>query len=351
MLHGCNFSWKGMGLLAITAKEIAALAGVSRGTVDRALKDRPRISKETKEKILKIAEQYNYRPNLIGKALVSAGQKVHVAAILTSVGNPFFDDVKDGIYAAVKAYEDYGIELHLTELKGYNPEEFISAIENLDDGTENLIITPLDDEILKEKLEELAEKGMNIVILSSDIEVRGKLSFVGCDCLKSGKIAGRMVGLLSAGHARLCIVTGSTLHPGHRWRVEGVSSVASEYSDIKIVEVIENNDDNETAYKAMKEALNRNEDIDFVCITAGGVQGTLRAIKEDGRKIKVCSFDDIPATKEAMKNGKILATICQQPYEQGYNAVKSIFDKVIAKAKVAERQCSELSIKVDYSIQ
>lgn len=340
-----------MGHLAITAKEIAALAGVSRGTVDRALKNRPRISRETKERILKIAEQYNYKPNLIGKALVSSGQKVGVAVILTSVGNPFFDDVKNGIFAAVKAYEDYGIEINLSELKGYNPEELISALENIQDGIENLIITPVDDEKLKGKLQELVEKGINVVLLSSDIDVKGKLSFVGCDCLRSGKIAGRMVGLLSEGHARLCIVTGSTLHPGHRWRVEGVSSVVREYSDIKIVDVIENNDDNETAYLAMKAALNRNGDIDFVCITAGGVQGTLKAIEEDGRKIKVCSFDDIPATKEAMKNGKILATICQQPYEQGYNAVKSIFDKVIAKTHVEERQYSELSIKVDYSIQ
>lgn len=340
-----------MGHLAITAKEIAALAGVSRGTVDRALKNRPRISRETKERILKIAEQYNYKPNLIGKALVSSGQKVGVAVILTSVGNPFFDDVKNGIFAAVKAYEDYGIEINLTELKGYNPEELISALENIQDGIENLIITPVDDEKLKGKLQELVEKGINVVLLSSDIDVKGKLSFVGCDCLRSGKIAGRMVGLLSEGHARLCIVTGSTLHPGHRWRVEGVSSVVREYSDIKIVDVIENNDDNETAYLAMKAALNRNGDIDFVCITAGGVQGTLKAIEEDGRKIKVCSFDDIPATKEAMKNGKILATICQQPYEQGYNAVKSIFDKVIAKTHVEKRQYSELSIKVDYSIQ
>lgn len=340
-----------MGHLAITAKEIAALAGVSRGTVDRALKNRPRISRETKERILKITEQYNYKPNLIGKALVSSWQKVGVAVILTSVGNPFFDDVKNGIFAAVKAYEDYGIEINLTELKGYNPEELISALENIQDGIENLIITPVDDEKLKGKLQELVEKGINVVLLSSDIDVKGKLSFVGCDCLRSGKIAGRMVGLLSEGHARFCIVTGSTLHPGHRWRVEGVSSVVREYSDIKIVDVIENNDDNETAYLAMKAALNRNGDIDFVCITAGGVQGTLKAIEEDGKKIKVCSFDDIPATKEAMKNGKILATICQQPYEQGYNAVKSIFDKVIAKTHVEERQYSELSIKVDYSIQ
>ena len=56
--------------MPITAKEIAALAGVSRGTVDRALKNRPGIKEETKQRILEIAKKYNYKPHIIGKALV-----------------------------------------------------------------------------------------------------------------------------------------------------------------------------------------------------------------------------------------------------------------------------------------
>lgn len=56
--------------MAITSKEIAELAGVSRGTVDRALKGREGVNPKTKERILKIAEENNYKPNLIGKALV-----------------------------------------------------------------------------------------------------------------------------------------------------------------------------------------------------------------------------------------------------------------------------------------
>ena len=56
--------------MPITEKEIAALAGVSRGTVDRALKDRPGVSPETKARVLAIAKKYNYRPNILGTALV-----------------------------------------------------------------------------------------------------------------------------------------------------------------------------------------------------------------------------------------------------------------------------------------
>ena len=54
--------------MAITAQKIAELAGVSRGTVDRALKNRPGVNPETKQKILDIAQKYNY--NYLSQSIV-----------------------------------------------------------------------------------------------------------------------------------------------------------------------------------------------------------------------------------------------------------------------------------------
>ncbi|RIK56054.1 hypothetical protein DCC62_30730 [candidate division KSB1 bacterium] len=54
---------------AITIKDIAKLANVSQSTVSKALNDRPDIGLETKEHILRIAEQHNFLPNASGKAL------------------------------------------------------------------------------------------------------------------------------------------------------------------------------------------------------------------------------------------------------------------------------------------
>ena len=336
--------------MAITAKEIAELAGVSRGTVDRALKGREGVNPKTKERILKIAEEHNYKPNLIGKALVYSNRSVPVAVIMNSIGNSFFDDVKKGMLAAEREYSDYGIKLNIREIKGYNACDIIKAVSDLPEDTKNIILTPVDDEALCKKIDEMTDSGINVITLSSDISDSKRLTYVGCDYLKSGETAGRLVGLLSGGNANLCIVTGSLAHKGHKLRVEGVQNITREYDNISIVDVIENNDDNDRAYIAMKDALQRNENIDFVCITAGGVTGTLKAIKESKRKIKVCSFDDTETTRKAIKNGEILATICQQPYEQGYNAVKSIFEAVVAKTAVSEYQYSQLYIKVDKSL-
>lgn len=336
--------------MAITAKEIAELAGVSRGTVDRALKGREGVNPETKERILKIAEEHNYKPNLIGKALAYSNHSIPVDVIINSLGNLFFDDVKTGMLAAEKAYSDYGIKLNIREFKGYNADNLISALEETPSDVKNIIITPVENNRLTEKINLMVDNGVNVITLSSDISNSSRMTYVGCDYLKSGETAGRLVGLLSGGNAKLCIVTGSSLHNGHRMRVQGVQNITHEYENISIVDVIENNDDNDRAYIAMKDALQRNEDIDFVCITAGGVTGTLKAIKESKRKIKVCSFDDTQTTRKAMQNGEILATICQQPFEQGYNAVKSIFEAVVAKTDVPEYQYSQLYIKVDKSL-
>ena len=47
--------------MGVTSKDIARICGVSRATVDRALHDKPRIDPQTKERILKVAEEMGYR--------------------------------------------------------------------------------------------------------------------------------------------------------------------------------------------------------------------------------------------------------------------------------------------------
>jgi LacI family transcriptional regulator len=54
----------------VTIKDIARMANVSHTTVSRAMNDKSRIRNETKEKILSIAKELNYRPDFIARSLV-----------------------------------------------------------------------------------------------------------------------------------------------------------------------------------------------------------------------------------------------------------------------------------------
>lgn len=337
--------------MPITAKEIAKLAGVSRGTVDRALKGRPGINVQTKKRILEIAEKYNYKPNIIGKALVDSGKNITVPVILNSIGNPFFDDVKAGILSGAEEFSSYGFELSFFEFKGYDAAELLRLLDALPKDTSQLILTPICDDAVEKRLRAMGEAGVKIVMLSSELEGIPNALYIGCDYQKSGKIAGRLVGMLSQGHANLFIVTGSAYHKGHALRVEGIQKlIRNEYPHVCLLGVSENSDDDDLAYATMRSALQQYPQMDFVSITAGGVSGTLRAIREISPAIRVCTFDDTPVTREALRSGSVLATICQQPFEQGYQAVKVLFETIVLKNEVHHKFYPALSIKVDQSL-
>lgn len=66
--------------MTITQKDLAKMAGVAESTVSRALNDKPGVSRETREEILKLAEEHDYRPNLMARGL--AREKTHMLALL-----------------------------------------------------------------------------------------------------------------------------------------------------------------------------------------------------------------------------------------------------------------------------
>ena len=68
-MHGKNKKQQKMSKEIITIKDIAARAGVSTGTVDRVLHNRPNVSKSALEKVNKALEELDYRPNMYASAL------------------------------------------------------------------------------------------------------------------------------------------------------------------------------------------------------------------------------------------------------------------------------------------
>jgi len=86
--------------MAQTMKDIARKAGVSKSTVSRALNNDPRINEKTRDKILKIAREMNYRPHHMARAL--AKKRTNIIGVLIpkaprSVSDPFFLEFLGGI--------------------------------------------------------------------------------------------------------------------------------------------------------------------------------------------------------------------------------------------------------------
>ena len=113
-----------------TIKEIAALAGVSRGTVDRVLNDRGAVNPETAEKIRKIAKELDYKPNRAGLVLAAQKKRLKLGVILFSTGNPFFQDVLAGINEKAEELAGYNCTV-ITKQISFGVEAQLQAVKEL----------------------------------------------------------------------------------------------------------------------------------------------------------------------------------------------------------------------------
>src|SRR6187431_637589 len=97
----------------IRIKDIARLAGVSVGTVDRVLHNRGRVSPEALQKVTSVMEQIDYKPNLIARTLGS-NKNYKLAALLPDPKlDPYWAQSNMGILQAQSEWAQYGVQIDL----------------------------------------------------------------------------------------------------------------------------------------------------------------------------------------------------------------------------------------------
>lgn len=315
----------------ITLKEIAQLAGVSRGTVDRALHNRPGVNPEVAKRIRRLAKEAGYVPDRAGKALACRRNPVKIGVILNSKDNPFFTPLIAGIHQAERDYADYALHILLRECKGADASRQAAYMKSLaGESISALILTPVNDVQVKAAVRQLAAS-IPVITVNTDMEDSQRIAHVGCDYIGSGKAAAQLAGLFTAQHPSgivpvdAAIVIGSIQILGHTQRVSGFSAVCKEeYPHIKVVDVLENNDDDTLSYEAVSCLLQKSSPR-LLYFAAGGVEGGLKAVDDscppENRPI-IIACDETPVTRAGLLDGRIQAVISQQPFEQGYEAVR-----------------------------
>lgn len=309
--------------MAVTIKEIAQRSGVSRGTVDRVLNHRGNVSADTERLVTQVATEMGYRPNIAGKALAARKKNFTIGVVLCSEENEFFDDVLEGIHRAESESADYGVSVLIRTTKGYEVEQQLKIIEELRPQIHFLILNAINDERIVQIINELYEENIMVITINTDVKNSKRICHVGSNYSKSGETAGGMMGLITGGKGKVGIASGSQKILGHSERVKGFTRVCeSRYPGIEIIDMIETEDDNRIAYDNTISLLHRNPEVEAVYIVAAGFSGVCKAIKDSNRlDIKVIACDCTKTMSGLIQNGMVQATICQQPFTQGYKSV------------------------------
>lgn len=324
----------------MTIKEIAQLCGVSRGTVDRVLNCRGHVNPQTEALILDTIRRQGYTKNMAGRALTVKRSEPVIGVIVCSEGNPFFDDVLAGVRQAREDLSDYGVTLDVRTMRGYEVDRQLSQIDSLRESVSALVVQPINDPRIEAALTALLAAGKPVVTLNSDIAPSCRCCYVGSDYETGGAAAAGLVRLVTGGSARLGVITGVDTLMGHVLRLKGFEErLRAACPGITVVARASAMDDPATAYAVTREMLSVHADIDALFVLAACASDVCRAVLDVGRSsIRVVAYDDVPSTREMMRRGVIRAVVCQQPFDQGFRAVRAAFDMILSGRLLCDRR-------------
>lgn len=310
----------------ITIKDIAKIAHVSNTTVSRALNNQSRIRNETKERILSIAKELNYRPDFIARSLVMKRTKT-LGLVITTIANPFYTELAQGIEATARKL-GYNIILCSTQSDLGTERLDIEMLRSK--GVDGIILTSA--HMGDPNIVELAEEGFPIVLVNRrtyDPMVRGLVDYVGIDNIQGGFWA--VEHLIKLGHRRIGIIGGSSESSVGFERLEGGKRALTAYGLKQIDDYfLEGDFLKESGYRGGMKFIKMAEPPTAVFAANDYMAlGTYQAVMEEGLKvpeeIAIVGFNDIEFT--SMK-GIELTTIGQKKYEMGALSVENLVERI-----------------------
>ena len=319
-------------MAAVTIKQIANHAGVSIGTVDRALHGRSGVNAEVAKRILEIADMLGYKPNMAAKAL-SKKTPTTIGVVFHVQINPFFESVAEGIRKAIAGYKDFGFVANIRYGKDFCAEDQLKNInELLEEGVDALIVVPLNDERVSEKLRELKKEDFPVVLLLSDLSAEERFAYVGCNAYEVGWVAAGIMGIACGGKGRILYATSPLQILGTQQRLDGFThAIRSRYPEMAVDDVVEFENDEIQAYKKAVTVFSSLSNIDGIMVATGSLNGFFQAFFEATHlhKTKLVTLDLSNQVMEAMRTGTVVASVVQHPTAQGREAVQILIEHFI----------------------
>ena len=315
--------------------DIARLAGVSVGTVDRVIHNRGKVSKENLEKIQAVLNQVNYRPNLIARSLASK-KHFKIIAITPSFGNgQYWEAVSAGIDAAANEMKQYNT--HITKLffDQYDNSSFDKTVENiLEEKADGVLIATLFPESVVKLTEKLDSKSIPYTFIDSDIESENRLAYFGTDSYDGGKIAAKLLSekINPSSDILIAKIINKGKKDSQQWvnRWKGFCDFLKKYGfkgNLFQTE-LSLDEDNFTVLDDVFRELPKIEGVVMFNSTCYIVGEYLKATSLS--RIKLVGYDLIEKNTNLLSDGIVTALIAQRPGSQGYNAAKSIFNYLVS---------------------
>ncbi len=317
----------------IGIKEIARLAGVSIGTVDRVIHNRGHVAPETRTLINNIINELNYKPNFIGRSLASKTKTITVL-IPDSSGNAYWELPMHGLYNAISEIEPFNFHVDITTYDYSNENSFKNGLQKIIQlNPDGVILAPLfeNESIKATKLFEKAN--IPYVLIDIMLENSKPLAYYGENSLQSGMVAARLMHMLTKNNKKNKILIIKPL-------VFQAHTIHFDLREKGFLNYFQSQ--NLSNYEFSSHVLDVSSKLNiesylYKIINSGHFDGIFvpnsRAYviaeylyQTNSIKIPLIGYDLITQNRNWMEKDIIQFLICQKPEEQGYKSIMCLFN-------------------------
>jgi len=232
-----------------TVHDIAASAGVSLATVDRVLNRRPGVRAATRAKVEAAIDRLGYVRD-VAAANLAKGRVYPLVFILPDSNNSFMHGLHAEVREAIARAAAERTDIRVIEIPAFDPAALVVALDAARaERLAGVALVAIDADEVRDAVARLAEKGVPVVTLVSDLPGSRRDHYAGVDNIAAGRTAASLLGRFLGGRAGpVAVLAGSMLVRDHRERLEGFAAVRQvEFPGITILPVLEGRDEPQRA--------------------------------------------------------------------------------------------------------
>lgn len=324
----------------MTVKEIANLAGVSIGTVDRVLHGRGRVSAETKATIEAIVLKHGYTPNPIARRLKrNKPYRFRVLIPCRQEDSGYWGQARCGIEGAAEEIRAEGIETRIVEFGRYDRNSFWAAAESvLQDEPDGVLLAPIVPQEARRLVTRLDGR-VPYAFFDADLPGTSPICSIGQDSWRGGYLAGRLALLFSGGGGPFAVVDAYSEDFHIRRRREGFCAYAREHSFSAVLAENVDLEDASAAEGLISSLLHDHSDLAGVFVTSASshrIADSARKLRER-RRFVVVGYDLVPENEGLLREGAMDAIISQRPETQGRRGLLDLYRSIVLGRSVESR--------------
>lgn len=325
-------------------KDIAELAGVSIGTVDRVLHNRGEVAEKTREKVMKISKDLDYSPNVIARALKSK-KNFRVVSLLPRPNDEsaFWQKHPEGIMKAMSELDPFPIMLNQVNFDLLDEKDFEKQSQKVISlAPDGVILAPIFKTQAVTFCNQLSKKKIPFVFIDGFLEETDFLSYTGEDIFQSGRVAAQLIDLVTPAEKDILIIniTRNIKNVHHlNKRAQGFMSYFPESGKNRgdLISMSISDPVAENVRKELERTLTKNPDIGSIFVTGSKSYKVADYLESKGiNSINLIGYDLLESNVNYLITGTIKFLIGQRPDEQTYKGIRKLFD-YLSMDKVPEK--------------